>query len=298
MPTPNSSKSDVIPFPTVPDAAPVSKTGYSNVRLNAMKHGILSRHVVLAHEDRTEFGELLTALAAEHQPSGPTEVHLVEELASVIWRKRRVLMAEGAAINRGLLAISKARYDRPLDPDGPARAGLPFQPRMADTRFNHPLELAEAIRLTPEEARAQVAEAEEDLRATLTAAQILRRGGGRAYGRAIRALTPGSASCWGNSIEEGEASATAEDLMKHIEEFLLPYCRQVALEAQSHEAIKSQTLGEGVQAHRLEKLNRYETHLDRKLERTLAMLLKLKELRGANPNSRVSPGDGVGAVPI
>jgi hypothetical protein len=32
--------------------------------------------------------------------------------------------------------------------------------------------------------------------------------------------------------------------------------------------------------HRLEKLNRYETHLDRKFERTLAMLVKLKELRG------------------
>ena len=49
----------------------------------------------------------------------------------------------------------------------------------------------------------------------------------------------------------------------------------------SHQpAIKSQALGEGLQAYRLEKLNRYETHLDRKFERTLAMLLKLKSLRG------------------
>ena len=31
---------------------------------------------------------------------------------------------------------------------------------------------------------------------------------------------------------------------------------------------------------RLEGLARYEVHLDRKLERMLAMLLKLKELRG------------------
>ncbi len=28
-------------------------------------------------------------------------------------------------------------------------------------------------------------------------------------------------------------------------------------------------------------MSRYETHLDRKFERTLAMLLKLKEIRGA-----------------
>jgi len=45
-------------------------------------------------------------------------------------------------------------------------------------------------------------------------------------------------------------------------------------------AIRAQTLGEGLPVHRLEKLNRYETHLDRKFERTLAMLVKLKELRG------------------
>jgi hypothetical protein len=55
----------------------------------------------------------------------------------------------------------------------------------------------------------------------------------------------------------------------------------MVVEVQSHAAIKSQTLGEGLQAHRLEKLNRYETHLDRKFERSLGILLKLKALRNA-----------------
>ncbi len=50
-------------------------------------------------------------------------------------------------------------------------------------------------------------------------------------------------------------------------------------EARYAPAIKAQALGEGLRPHLLEKLNRYETHLDRKFERTLAMLLKLKELR-------------------
>jgi hypothetical protein len=40
-------------------------------------------------------------------------------------------------------------------------------------------------------------------------------------------------------------------------------------------------LGEGLRAHLMEKLTRYETHQDRKFERTLAMFLKLKDLRGA-----------------
>jgi hypothetical protein len=36
--------------------------------------------------------------------------------------------------------------------------------------------------------------------------------------------------------------------------------------------------GEALDADKLERLDRYEVHLDRKLERMLAMLLRLKEL--------------------
>ena len=43
-----------------------------------------------------------TALAAEHGPQGPTEEHLVEEMAGILWRKRRLRLAEAAAHRRGL----------------------------------------------------------------------------------------------------------------------------------------------------------------------------------------------------
>ena len=39
------------------------------------------------------------------------------------------------------------------------------------------------------------------------------------------------------------------------------------------------TLGEALDPHKLERLGRYEVHLDRKLERTLTVLLRLKDLR-------------------
>ena len=281
METTSADSSRLISFPvaTMLPAVISAGPGYAKVRFNALKHGVLSRHTVLAHEDGAEFGDLLAAMAAEHQPAGPTETHLVEELAGAIWRKRRVLQAEGASINRGLLAVSKARHDRPTDPDGPARAAVPFEPKMAETRLNFPVELAEAIREAPAQTRQRALDAELDLAAALRAAEILRRGGGRAYDKALRALTAGSADSWADCLEDGDAAATAESLTKHIDDFLLPFCRSMVLEVDSHEAIKAQTLGEGLQAHRLEKLNRYETHLDRKFERTLAMLLKLKELR-------------------
>lgn len=48
----------------------------------------------------------------------------------------------------------------------------------------------------------------------------------------------------------------------------------VKLESDPHSPIVNQTIGEGLQAYKLEKLSRYETHLDRKFERSLAMLIE------------------------
>jgi hypothetical protein len=43
--------------------------------------------------------------------------------------------------------------------------------------------------------------------------------------------------------------------------------------------ISEQAFGESLDPDKLERLARYEVHLDRKLERFLAMLFRLKELR-------------------
>ncbi|MCP4992666.1 MAG: hypothetical protein GY934_02595, partial [Gammaproteobacteria bacterium] len=91
-----------LPPTQIADDTSEAKDNYKAVQFNAMKHGILSRHTVLPHEDQDEFAGLLAALVHEHQPAGMTEAHLVEELAGIIWRKRRVLQAEGSNINRGL----------------------------------------------------------------------------------------------------------------------------------------------------------------------------------------------------
>ena len=43
--------------------------------------------------------------------------------------------------------------------------------------------------------------------------------------------------------------------------------------------IREQAYGEALDPFKLEKLGRYEVHLDRKLARMLAMLIKLQDLR-------------------
>jgi hypothetical protein len=71
-------------------------------RFSALHHGVLSRYTVLPWEDAGEYHTLVAALVAEHGPQGPTEEHLVEELVGILWRKRRLRLAEAAVHRRGL----------------------------------------------------------------------------------------------------------------------------------------------------------------------------------------------------
>jgi hypothetical protein len=73
---------------------------YEVARFNALRHGVLSRYTVLPWENGEEYRALLEALVAEHHPQGPTEEHLVEELAGVIWRKRRLRLGSAPRMRR------------------------------------------------------------------------------------------------------------------------------------------------------------------------------------------------------
>ena len=76
--------------------------GYDASRFNALRHGVLSVHTVLPWEDKGEYEALLNGLVEEYVPRGPTEEHLVEEIACVIWRKRRLRIAEAGSYQRGI----------------------------------------------------------------------------------------------------------------------------------------------------------------------------------------------------
>ena len=57
---------------------------------NALKHGAFSRELILPGESKKEYELLLAELEAEYSPSGPTEIYLVNHLASLLWRQRRL----------------------------------------------------------------------------------------------------------------------------------------------------------------------------------------------------------------
>ncbi len=258
----------LVSLPTATEAVPTAAASYDAVRFNALRHGILSRYTVLAHESADDYQALLTALAEDHQPVGATQLHLVEELAGIVWRKRRVLLAEGANINQGLKGSAR-------DAERVIPAAAPFERGLSGKNTD----IRDLMDLTPAEIAERRRDALDDLDATRRAAAILRRGSAGAYEKALRALRADSRAWWDEYVADEEFPGTAEGLADFIVKHLEPFCLQVEKEARHHEAIKAQALGEGLQAYRLEKLNRYETHLDRKFERTLGMLLKLQDLK-------------------
>jgi len=75
---------------------PKTPEGRAAVRLNGLKHGLTSQILVLPGESISDFEHLLDSLEAEHQPTTPTEVILVRQMAMASWRLNRILHMEAS----------------------------------------------------------------------------------------------------------------------------------------------------------------------------------------------------------
>ena len=180
-----------------------------------------------------------------------------------------MLLAEGAHINRGLRQVVR-------DAKRVIRTSAPFALGLS----GEGTDLRDLLTLTPEEVTERQRQARRDLEKIRKAAHILQRGGPSAYDRAVAALLPESRDWWMEHVQEGEYPETEKGLAEFVQDHLQPVCIAIESEIRHHQAIKAQALGEGFEADRRETLNRYETHRDRKFQRPLAMLVKLKQLRG------------------
>jgi hypothetical protein len=249
---------------------------YRATRLNALKHGVLSRYAVLPWEDEAEYQALLTSLVAEHLPSGVTEEHLVEELAGIIWRKRRLRMAE-AAVYREKLRRSASDYIGPNQVAGAAM--LPIT-GTSESKAS----ISQAIAATAAETARELRDAKRDQGMAQCALNILAAGAPDAYEHALGTLRDDAREYWQDCLSDPPDdgltyAATAEALKAWIQHHWQEWYDRPIVELQHRHAIREQALGIAYAADGLEAPARYEIHLDRKLERMLAMLIKLRELR-------------------
>ncbi len=250
---------------------PAETGGTDITRFNALRHGVLSRYTVLPWENADEYRAVVEALVAEHGPQGPTEEHLVEEIAGILWRKRRLRLAEAAAHRRGLEG-TLASYRKTV------KVALVHLDTTGQSE-----RVVDAIRATAADTDEDIAEMEEDEVMTRGALELLGSKRNDAYEAALAAL-PWWADTLGRDPDElgdGEEPATpdVEGLRRFLEGEVMPWFEMRRKELTNRPLIREQAYGESLDPDKLERLGRYEVHLDRKLERTLAMLLRLRDLR-------------------
>jgi hypothetical protein len=73
---------------------------------------IFSKVIVLEGESRAEYNRLLARLREARQPQGADEELEVEKMATMIWRQRRGLLAEGAEIRKNMEFVESDQRDR------------------------------------------------------------------------------------------------------------------------------------------------------------------------------------------
>jgi hypothetical protein len=258
------------PATTVPNAS------YGETRFNALLHGLLSRYAVLPWEDRAEYQSLVDALVAEHLPQGPTEEHLVEELAGIIWRKRRVQLAEAAVYRERLRKDATSRFD----PDQIAGAAL--LPLTGKRKMK--ADVPQALAATSAETARDLRDVKRQQAITCKAMTNLASGEPDAYAQVLETAREDIRSYWLECLENPPADGlryepTAEALMAWIRRHWAQWYDGPIAELEHRDAIREQAIGSAYTGQRLEVTARYEVHLDRKLERTLAMLIRLRDLR-------------------
>ncbi len=77
---------------------PKSLDGKQKVGSNRITHGILSTKLLLAGEDIQDYQALLGDLQVQLRPVGVLELSLVEKVAVILWRQRRLVGAETAVV--------------------------------------------------------------------------------------------------------------------------------------------------------------------------------------------------------
>lgn len=80
-------------------------------KYNALKHGLLSKEVLLGGEDETTLVEIGKKLRTELEPQTELELVLVDRITANVWRLRRVMQVEREMMVEDLSKPSLASVD-------------------------------------------------------------------------------------------------------------------------------------------------------------------------------------------
>ncbi len=248
----------------------------TNRRYNAVRHGILAMETILPGEDPKEYEALLCDLIDEYAPQGPTETHLVHEIAGIIWRTRRVRSAELAAhTNEMDQLIQDLSASTPKSPASMVQLFM--------SRSKH-----DALHAGQDQTDAELAVLEVQEAAAEHAWDIAVADRPNAYEKALKALPAPTKEYWLNAVATSQAGREGHDrplreevrdLLEFLEDVVFPGMALWRHNLVNRAALRNLAIGGSFDFDRLDRLARYEAHLDRRLQRKLSLLLNLQQLR-------------------
>lgn len=237
---------------------------YDTSKYNAVKHGVLSKEAVLDWESQDDYNSLLVAFEEEYLPQGITEAYLVTELAQIIWRKRRLRMAEKAMVKFNLKMCGDNTINRAI--------------------YGHSIirkvggRVEDAFRGTEQEAQEEIKELQK---AFTHYKKILDKD--YTYEEYLHHIDDDLKSNWHEWLDDKTSyyNKDVESFKRFIQKVYLDFYQEQLNPLLVRDAIKYEAICEAVEpTKKYDNLSRYESHLDRKFEKTLGMIVKLQELRG------------------
>ncbi len=265
----------------VKSTGPRTAQGRAVSKMNALKHGILSKQVLVKglhlQEDDKELEALHRRFWEELQPAGPLEEMLVDQIVTAQWRLRRALTAES-----GEIALSVDRGHRKR-----SRGIEPVLQWMKWRTFGDPLHAMGESSIGNSIIRSWLGElrktVEEEGVLTESAVQKLaaRFGGGtnsladklEEFRRRLEA-EPDRMEPEGRGRQRAQ-TLTFLDRQIHGFQFALERCA----EEEEHEDDARQAAAVLPSAETLEKILRYETKLERQIFRAMAQLERMQRMR-------------------
>lgn len=243
---------------------------------------------LLPWEDLQDFQSHRAAFHQEHLAKGPTEASLVDQLVWLDWRRRRLVVGERSAHMAALQDRLSTEH----------KSGETLRRAMIESGGRAEKdELVPALSTLPDEDRETLEDTNSDEAMTRRAIAILETGDPDAYGEALAAMRHDTADWWEDVV--GDDEQTHPDGKQHADDCYKPYARNreqllrfLNTETMSmhkttrgqlarRPAIRLQAQGESLDPFRMNLLLTLDERLTRQFEKTLAMLLKLQELRAS-----------------
>jgi hypothetical protein len=265
-----------------------SPDSYTSTRYNAIKHGALSRVPVLPWEDAEGFAKLQYNLVKEYAPQGASEEHLVLEMANCIFRKQRVYQAENALIIRNMRRSSGYSLKNDVDllvPNIDLKSSLGSK----ELNFKEVLHDNEPYQEHDKNLVAHkkyLFEVQAVIHSDIS------------YEEMLEQCPVASINIWNDWLNDEDSGYTPDK--KSFKEFLqtevVDWCNTNLSEIQGRPYLRQQLIGLSyTPSDDMERLQRHEATLDRRLEKSLAMLIKIQENRAIKANTSIidQPTDSV-----